>query len=47
MLAKREENYDWLRVISMIAVIVIHVSCCWTNKFTERAFASGGGARVK
>ena len=39
---KREENYDWLRVISMIAVIVIHVSGTWVNGFS--GYVSEGGS---
>lgn len=39
---KREENYDWLRVISMIAVIVIHVSSTWVGGFSK--YVSEGGS---
>lgn len=42
MSSKREENYDWLRIISMIAVIVIHVSDRWVGGFSE--YVSGGGS---
>lgn len=42
MSSKREENYDWLRIISMIAVIVIHVSSTWVGGFSE--YVSHGGS---
>mgnify|MGYP004652434993 CR=1 FL=1 len=38
---KREDNYDWLRIISMIAVIMIHVSGTWINSFSQ--YVSDGG----
>lgn len=39
---EREYNYDLLRVISMIAVIMIHVSGSWVNKIIEY-LANGRG----
>ena len=44
MLSKREENYDWLRVISMVAVIMIHVSSTWIGSFSQFV-SDGGGSR--
>lgn len=41
MKSKREYNYDWLRVISMIAVIMIHVSSNWVSSFS--GYVSDGG----
>lgn len=38
---KREENYDWLRIISMIVVIMIHVSATWVGGFSH--YVSDGG----
>lgn len=35
MKTEREYNYDLLRVVSMLAVIVIHVSALWVNGFSE------------
>lgn len=32
---EREYNYDLLRAVSMIAVIMIHVSGMWVNGFSE------------
>lgn len=37
----RESNYDFLRVLSMIAVIMIHISGSWTQSFA--AYISEGG----
>lgn len=41
MKSTREYNYDWLRVVSMIAVIMIHVSGSWVNSFS--GYVSDGG----
>lgn len=38
MNTKRESNYDLLRIISAIAVIVIHVSATYVNAFTNKEF---------
>lgn len=38
---EREYNYDWLRVCSMIAVIMIHVSTTWVGGFSA-AVRNGG-----
>ncbi len=39
---KREYQYDLLRVLSMIAVIITHVSGLWVDHFSS--FISGGGS---
>lgn len=41
MESAREYNYDWLRVVSMIAVIMIHVSDTWVSGFST--YVSEGG----
>lgn len=41
MESAREYNYDWLRVVSMIAVIMIHVSVIWVSDFST--YVSEGG----
>lgn len=41
MHSKRENNYELLRVISMISVIIIHVSATWINGYSE--YISSGG----
>lgn len=38
---EREYNYDLLRTISMIAVIMIHVSATWVNGFLEYMVEGG------
>lgn len=43
MESTREYNYDWLRVVSMIAVIMIHVSSSWVHGFST--YISDGGGR--
>lgn len=42
MKLKREYNYDLLRVVSMIAVIMIHVSSAWVSGFSK--YIADGGA---
>ncbi len=37
----REYNYDWLKVVSTVAVIMIHVSSVWVNGFST--YVSDGG----
>lgn len=39
---QREYKYDLLRVISMIAVIMIHVSATWVNGFSKIVAIRGG-----
>ncbi len=42
MKGEREQNYDLLRVISMIAVIMIHVSATWVGLFTKQINQGAG-----
>lgn len=41
MNGKRESNYDLLRVIAMLGVIVTHVSATWISGFSK--YVAGGG----
>lgn len=42
MKSTREYNYDWLRVLAMLGVIVIHVSVTWIGHFS--IYVSNGGS---
>lgn len=39
----RQANYDYLRILAAIAVIMIHVSATWVGRYTD-AFAEAGRA---